>query len=113
MNRKYYSALAASAAAVGLSVLTSTQASAQLKDPEQWSTSQHVPSVAAEWPDEGTGYPNYDPTFDVQPVPVATAATSPDDTTAELLLSGASALGGAAIALSAVWLHRRHQLRTT
>jgi len=165
MNRKYYSALAVSAAAVGMVVLSSTEASAQLQDPPGGGTPNGVPTVAPSWPDEGTGYPhpaksklapdwpdegtgypqsvppkkgyryapsvpdyalatpksaeppnypNYDPKYDVPGTTTkAAAASSRDDTTTEWLQSGASALGGAAVALSCVWLYRRHQLRTT
>ncbi|HET6988744.1 MAG TPA: hypothetical protein VFI00_19105 [Kribbella sp.] len=134
MNRKYYSALAVSAAAVGMVVLTSTDASAQLKDPEPGSAAQPTQNVAPAWPDEGSGYPtsttpkgnrgttpkpeynypNYDPKYGVTQATTTTApaASSHDDTTTEVLQSGASALGGAAVALSCVWLYRRHQLRT-
>ena len=123
MNRKYYAAFAASAVCAGAVVLTATEASAMLPDPEGASTSQRVPS--SEWPDEGSGYPqsekkapepnypNYDPNPE-GPAPMeAAVVTSPDDTTTEVLQSGAAALGGAAIALGSVWLYRRHQLRTT
>ena len=161
MNRKY-SALAVSAAAVGMVLLTSTQASA---DPQPRRTTQVAPSVPSDWPDEGKGYPaqattrsdwpdegtgypksvapkkgwryapylpeyataptktattseypysNYDPKYEVaRATTTAAAASSRDDTTTEVLQSGASALGGAAVALSCVWLYRRHQLRAT
>lgn len=164
MNPKYYSALAVSAAAVGMVLFTSTQASAQLQDPQPRRTSQPAQNVAPDWPDESSGYPapaktkvapdwpdegtgfpksveptkgyryapsvpdyalahpksgeptkgynysNYDPKYEVARTTTAAAASSRDDTTAEWLQSGASALGGAAVALSCVWLYRRHQL---
>ena len=145
MNTKYYSALAVSAAAVGMVLFTSTQASAQLQDPQPRHTSQPAQNVAPDWPDEGSGfpksvepkkgyryapslpdyavappksteptkgynYPNYDPKYEVARTTTPAAASSRDDTTTEWLQSGASALGGAAVALSCVWLYRRHQL---
>ena len=125
MNRKHYSALAVSALAMGTVVLTATEASATQQDPQPRPTSQPAP-----WPDEGSGYPgaedttpeynhpNYDPKYEV-PAPAKAATTNAasvqsksDDNGVELLQSGASALGGAAVALSGVWLYRRRQLHT-
>ena len=139
MNRKYYySAVAVSAAATGMVLFTSTQASAQLQDPQPWgsSSSQPAQNVPPGWPDEGSGYPgfadstihksgkapashkpeynypNYDPKYGVAQATTSSAADS-HDTRTEIVQSGASALGGAAVALSCVSLYRRHQLRTT
>ena len=99
MNRKYYSALAVSAVAMGAVVLTATEASAEVA-PEPGSTSQEY------------SYPNYDPAFEVPPANVAKAQSSSDDNGVEVVQSSASALGGAALALGGVWLYRRRQLRT-
>jgi hypothetical protein len=124
MNRKYYSALAVSAVALGTVVLTATEASATREDPQPRPTSQPAP-----WPDEGSGfpgsanttpeynYPKYDPKYEVTAPTKATPAkvtaqSSSDGNGVELLQSGASALGGAAVALSGVWLYRRRQLPT-
>lgn len=124
MNRKYYSALAVSAVAMGAVALTATEASATQNDPQPRVTSQPVPP---DWPDEGSGYPgsadtpeyNY-PKFDrkVEEAPAeaapakATKQSSSNGNGVEFLQSGASALGGAAVALSGVWLYRRRQLPT-
>ncbi len=133
MNRKYYAALAVSAATVGMVVLTSTEASAtRVPDPPATHTSAPAQTVPNGWPDESSGFPtstsaksglghqqepNYG-SYDANTAAmVATtksaAASSHDGTATEVLRSGASALGGAAVALSCVWLYRRHQLRTT
>jgi hypothetical protein len=123
MNRKYYSALALSAVAMGAVVLTATEASATYQDPQPRVTSQPVP----DWPDEGSGYPGsqdtpeynypkFDRKYEVTPTQAApakaTAQSRSDGNGVEFLQSGASALGGAAIALSGVWLYRRRQLPT-
>jgi hypothetical protein len=121
MNRRY-SALALSAVAMGAVVLTTTEASAMLKDPEAASTSQSV-SAPPEWPDEETGYPaseakspeynypNYDPKYEVAPVQAATVGQSrSDDNGVWALQSGASALGGAAVAFAGMWLYRRRHV---
>jgi hypothetical protein len=124
MTRKYYSALAVSAVAIGTVVLTATEASAAHQDPQPRPTSQPVPA----WPDEGSGYPgsghttpeynypNYDRKLEVAPTKAAPAKTTAQSTSngngVEFLQSGASALGGAAVALSGVWLYRRRQLPT-
>ena len=130
MNRKYYSALAVSAAAAGMVVLGSTEASAtRVPEPPATPTSEPAQTVPNGWPDEGSGYPkstspksglghqnepnygNYD--ANTAAMTKAAAVSSHNGTATEVLQSGASALGGAAIALSCVWLYRRHQLRTT
>ena len=125
MNRKHYSALAVSALAMGTVVLTATEASATQQDPQPRPTSQPAP-----WPDEGSGYPgaedttpeynypNYDRKYEITgPTETAQTKAAPaqsrsDDNGVEFLQSGASALGGAAVALSGVWLYRRRQLHT-
>lgn len=120
MNRKYYSALAMSAVAMGAVVLTATEASATVTDPQPRS-GQVAPPV---WPDEGTGYPgsetatpeynypSYAPQLEVAHATTTTAGTSSDGNGFEFVQSGASALGGAALALSGVWLYRRRQPHT-
>jgi len=74
-----------------------------------------------DWPDEGSGYPgseatspdynhpNYDPRYEVPRVEAATVSSASDDNGAETIQTGASALGGAGIALGAVWIYRRRQ----
>ena len=119
MNRKYYSALAVSAVALGTVVFSATEASATYQDPQPRPTTQPAP-----WPDEGSGfpgsaktpeynYPKYDPKYEVAPITAApakvTAQSSSDGNGVELVQSGASALGGAALALGGVWLYRRRQ----
>ena len=121
MNRKS-TTLALFAVAMGAFAVTTTEASAKF-DPEPLSTSQSVPPGASAWPDEGSGfpgasaerpeynYPNYDPKYEVVPVEAAAVSHSrSDDNGVEALQSGASALGGAAIAFGCVWLYRRRQL---
>ncbi len=122
MNRKY-SALALSAIAMGALALSTTEASAKT-DPEPGGTSPSVPAMTSQWPDESSGYPgagskapeynypNYDPKYEV-PAPVQAAAishTRSDDNGVEAIQSGASALGGAALAFSGLWLYRRRHL---
>ena len=135
MNRKYYSALAVSATAAGMVVLGSSAAFAFVPDPPPAHSSEPTQTVPKDWPGEGSGYPqstspksgvgrqqqpppnypSYNPKYGVTQATTTKAAStsSHDDTTTEVLQSGASALGGAAVALSCVWLYRRHQLRTT
>lgn len=118
MNRKY-SAVAVSALALSAAALGATQASAR------------------EAPEPGSGYTTtpdchwaYHPVCDEDPVPepnlpeynypeykldVPTVPTSPagstealgDDIGVEVLQTGASALGGAGLALGGLWLYRR------
>jgi energy-converting hydrogenase Eha subunit F len=119
MNRKQ-SAVALSVLVMGGVVLTTTEASATYKDPEPWSM-QQTPAPEA-WPDEGTGYPqsepgsteynypNYDPTYEVPPAQVASVTRVSDDNGVEVLQSGASALGGAAVAMGAMWFYRRRHV---
>jgi len=121
MNRRY-TALALSAFAMGVVVLTATDASAMTKDPGSGSMSQEVPAPPPDWPDEGTGYsgsetktpeynyPNYDPKYEVAPVKAAMVQSSSDDNGVEALQAGASALGGAGIAFGGMWLYRRRHV---
>jgi hypothetical protein len=123
MNRKQ-SAAALSVLAMAGVVLTTTEASAMYKDPEPWAMHLTQP-VPEGWPDEGTGYPapepaspeynypNYDPKYEVPPpVQVASAAKLSDDNGMEALQAGASALGGAAVAMGAMWFYRRRHVVT-
>lgn len=114
MNR--YSALAMSALAMGAAALTSTEASAMPVDPRPASATE-----AYEWPDEGTGYPGSeaksldctypeDPACNVPPLESVTAPSPTDDSGAEVLQAGASALGGAGVAFGGMWLYRRRQV---
>ena len=139
MNRKQ-SAAALSVLAMAGVVLTTTGASAMYKDPEPWAThlAQPVPegwpdegtgypaqSVPEGWPDEGAGYPaqpepttteynypNYDPKYEVRPAQVASVTRASDDNGVEVLEAGASALGGAAVAMGAMWFYRRRHVVT-
>ena len=121
MNRKY-ATLALSAFAMGAVALTATEASATT-EPGPGSTSQSVPSLGSGWPEEGSGYPgsgtarpeynypNYDPKFEVARVETAATSTgTSDDNGVEALQSGASALGGAAVAFGSLWLYQRRRL---
>jgi hypothetical protein len=124
MNRRY-SALALFALAMGAVALTATEASAiGSEHPSGWwvgypgteaksSACNHPtcdPRVATVMPQDPKppNYPNYDPRYEVPPVQVATA-----DNGVDVLQAGASAVGGAALAFGAMWLHRRHQAPTT
>jgi hypothetical protein len=134
MNRKYYSAFAVSAVAMGAVAFIATEASATMNDP------QPRPSAASEWPDEGSGfplagnpsaapgypgsqnttseypYPNYDPKYEVvrtEATPIkATAQSSSDGNGFQFVQSGASAAAGAAVAVSTIWMYRRRQTPT-
>jgi hypothetical protein len=92
--------------------------------PESWATNltQLVPEG---WPDEGAGYPapeptiteynypNFDPKYEVPPpAQVASVARVSDDNGVEVLQAGASALGGAAVAMGAMWFYRRRHAVT-
>jgi hypothetical protein len=109
-----YAAFAMSALGMGVIVLGASEASATLK-PEPGVT------MVTEWPDEGTGYPGYavrntgctypeDPACDVAPLAVVSAASPADDEGFEGVQLGASAVGGAAVALGGVWLSQRRHL---
>jgi len=121
MNRKQ-SAVALSVLAMAGVVLTTTEASAMYKDPEPWATHLAQP-VPEGWPDEGAGYPapeptiteynypNFDPKYEVPPpAQVASVASVSDDNGVEVLQAGASALGGAAVAMGAMWFYRRRHV---
>ena len=121
MNRKKSAAALAVVAMAGV-VLTTTEASAMYKDPEP--AAMHQTPVPQGWPDEGTGYPspeptsseynypNYDPAFEVPPAQATSAARLSDDTGVEVLQASASALGGAAVAVGAMWFYRRRHAVT-
>jgi hypothetical protein len=121
MNRTH-SALALSALAAGTLVLTATEAPAMVKDPATWHKSTAAQVEAYDWPDEGSGYPgseakspeynypNYDPKYKVPPVTAAAVKSPSNDNGVEGLQAGASALGGAGVALGAMWLYRRRQI---
>ena len=117
------SALAMSVFAMGAVVLTTTDASAMLKDPDSGSMAAPTsPTSTYDWPDEGSGYPgsetksleynypNYDPKYEVAPVEAAMAQSPSNDDRFEGLRLGASALGGAGVAFSGMWLYRRRQV---
>lgn len=122
MNRKQ-SAAALSVLAMAGVVLTTTEASAMYKDPEPWATHLTQP-VTDGWPDEGTGYPapeptsteynypNYDPKYEVPTAQAASVTRVSDDNGVEVLQAGASALGGAAVAMGAMWFYRRRHVVT-
>lgn len=98
-----FSILAALAFAAGTTMLGATAASAMPPD-------EPGPGVTATVP---PGPPNY-PEYPVQP-PVdgtTTAITAVDDTGTEALQAGASAIGGAAIALTAMWFVQRRRVHT-
>jgi hypothetical protein len=119
MNHRY-SALAMSAFAMGAVVLTTTDASAMLKDPDGGSTA--APTSTYDWPDEGSGYPgsetkspeynypNYDPKYEVAPVEAVTAPSQSADNGFDGAQLGASALGGAGVAFGGMWLYRRRHV---
>ncbi|MGY4771203.1 hypothetical protein ACXC9Q_30205 [Kribbella sp. CWNU-51] len=126
MNRKYYSAFAVSAVAMGAVVFTATEASATMSDPQPRPTTQAAP----DWPDEGSGYPGsqdtpeynypkYDRQYEVVPTKAAaapsqaTVKTSSDGDGFQFVQSGASAAAGAAVAVSCLWMYRRRQTPTT
>jgi hypothetical protein len=128
MNRKYYSAFAVSAVAMGAVVFTATEASATMSDPQPRPTTQAAP----DWPDEGSGYPGsqdtpeynypkYDRQYEVVPTKAAaeaapsqaTVKSSSDGNGFQFVQSGASAAAGAAVAVSCMWMYRRRQTPTT
>ena len=101
MNRTL-TTLAVSALALGAIGLTATEASARVPDdvPQDTTVTPHNPGPP--------NYPNYDPAYEVR-----RASSASDDYGAEVLQSGASAVGGAGIALGAMWLYRRRQAPAT
>jgi hypothetical protein len=117
MNRRY-SALALSTFAMGAVVLSTPQASAMLKDPDRGFAA--APTSPSDWPDEGSGYPSSeathctypeDPACNVPPLKAIAAASTSRYSGLEGAQLGASALGGAGVALGGIWLyHRRYPL---
>jgi hypothetical protein len=105
--------------ALGALVVTTTDASAMLKDPDG---SSGASASTSDWPDERSGYPgsgatspdynysNYDPAYKVPAVPTTTAQNASRGHDFEGLRLGASALGGAGVAFGSLWLYRRRQL---
>ena len=117
MNRSY-AVLAASAFAVGTVVFAVPEASAMLTSPVPTPSANQ--SRPPDWPDEGSGYPGFGqktpeynyPTYKfdkpaVSSPPVKPAGVSATGNTIGAVQAGGSALGGAAVALSGVWLVRR------
>ncbi|TCO30419.1 hypothetical protein EV652_105414 [Kribbella steppae] len=106
MNRTL-TTLAVSALALGATGLTATEAPARVPDdvPRNTTVTPHDPKPP--------NYPNYDPRYEVRPVQAPTVSSTPDDNGVEVLQAGASAVGGAAIAFSAIWLYRRRQVPAT
>ena len=68
-------------------------------------------AVAPQDPGAPNSRPTTPPRVPTQPTSTNSTIVA-DDTTAEALQAGASGLGGAAIALTAMWLYRRHQTHT-
>jgi hypothetical protein len=92
--------LAVPALVLGGIALTTSEASARV--PEEPPSSSVQPSA----PD-----PEYAPRYEVPLATTATVTRAPDDSAAEAVQAGASALAGAALALGGVWTYRRLQLR--
>ncbi|TDO48547.1 hypothetical protein EV643_107176 [Kribbella sp. VKM Ac-2527] len=96
------SLVAGSMLAIAASSAVATQAMAGV--PEE---SRQLPAAVV--PHDPPNYPEYDSRYEVTP----TVTVSADDTTSEAFQAGASALGGAALALAGAWTYRRrhhHQL---
>ena len=102
MNK--YAAFAASAVAMGAVVLGASAASANVTNREDTAPSS---PTSAPWPDEGVGYPGYGMESSVPPAAPKGRSVGAVD---QALQSGASALGGAGLALSGVWLYRRRHV---
>jgi len=106
MNRMY-SAIAASALALGAGAFTATEASALVRDPQPGSgsgpTTTGMDCYYPPHPSCGTA-PEVTPVVPSQP-----AASLSDDSRAEALQAGASALAGAGLAFGGMWLYRRRQ----
>lgn len=98
MNRTH-TTLAVSVLALGAIGLTATEAAARVPDDVPRGT-----TVTRQDP-KPPNYPKYDPKYEV---PQGVTVTR-DDNGVEVLQASASALGGAAIAFGAMWLHRRRQ----
>jgi len=115
MNHKY-SALALAALAMGAVALSTTEASAMLKDPGSRSTTG--PASPHDWPDEGSGYPGFgatseesnNPGLPLNQVAALEASSSSDENEFQGVQLGASALGGAGVAFGGMWLYRRRNL---
>ncbi|MEV0286932.1 hypothetical protein AB0H36_22690 [Kribbella sp. NPDC050820] len=98
------SILAALAFAAGTTMIGATAASAMPPDEPSPRVTEAVPA----------GPPNY-PEYPEEPAGVpdtSTALTAVDDTGTEALQAGASAIGGAAIALATMWLVQRRRVHT-
>lgn len=75
--------------------------------------------MVSEYPEPGSAqysdiynYPlNYDPKYEVSTVQAATVQRTVDDNWVEAAQAGASALGGAGVALGGRWLYRRRHVR--
>jgi hypothetical protein len=108
MNRTH-ATLAASVLALSAVGLTATQASARVPDdvPPDTTVAPHDPS-ASEY-----NYPNYAPQYEVPRGETTTLGNGSDDNAVEVLQAGASALGGAALALGGMWLYRRRHVPAT
>ena len=121
MNRKYWAA-AGSALALSAAALGATQASAR-ESPEPGSGHTATPDchwayhpVCDEVPLPEPNYPEYNypeykldvPTLPTDPTdPTGPPAASGDATGVDVLRAGASAIGGAGLALGGTWLYRR------
>jgi hypothetical protein len=118
-----YSALALSALALGTVVLTTTEASAVLRDPAG-AFAPYTGSID-DWPGKGSGYPeskhtscaypghpvcSSDPMPQLEPVAATTPPAKSDVTWSASAQMGTSALGGAALAFGGMWLYRRRTL---
>jgi hypothetical protein len=105
MNRTH-ATLAASVLALSAAGLSVTEASARVPDdvPPDASVAPRDP------PAPEYNYPNYDRQYEVPHAETATLGSGSDDNGVEVLQAGASALGGAAIALGGMWLYRRRHL---
>jgi hypothetical protein len=116
MNRKY-SAVAVSALVLCAAGVAATDASAREAPEPQYGNTTPEPNYPTYDPQHhgnmGTPEPNYpeynypEYKLDVPTSPPNLAQTSGDDTGVEVLPAGASALGGAGLALAGMWLYRR------
>ncbi|HET6295305.1 MAG TPA: hypothetical protein VFG33_18110 [Kribbella sp.] len=109
MKRSRNSAIAASALALSALGLTAPDAAARVPDEGQEPT-----TVAPhDRPFTEYNYPNYDPKYEVPRVETASVGVTSDDNGVEVLQAGASAIGGAALAVGAMWLYRRRHVPAT
>jgi hypothetical protein len=97
MNQRY-SIIAVPALAVAAVAFTASEATANVP-PEE-------PGPAAVVPRD-PGPPNY-PDYSSYQAPISSSASA-DGTAVEVLQAGASAVGGAGIAIAGAWLYRRRQ----